>query len=115
MCESCTPVLVVIIRSNGFNLTNHRISHRVADTGRDLWRSPDPIPLLKQGHLEAVAQDHVRMAFDRLQGRKLHNLSGQPVPVLGHPDSKKAFPDVQREQPVFQFVLIAFGAVMGHH
>lgn len=39
--------------------------------------------LLKQGHLKQVAQ-----ALEYLRGEKLHNLSGQPVPMLSHPDSK---------------------------
>ena len=42
-------------------------------------------------------------------------ISGQPVPVLGHPHSEKVFPDVQREPPVFQSVPIAPGPVTGHH
>lgn len=37
MYESHTPVLVVIIGSNRFNLLNHRIDHRIANTGRDCW------------------------------------------------------------------------------
>jgi len=44
------------------------------------------------------------MSFEHLQGYRLHMLSGQPVPVLGHPDSKKVFPDIQ-------FVPIASGPV----
>ena len=47
------------------------------------------------------------MAFEYLQGWRLHNLPGQPVPVLSHPHSKKVFPDVQTEPPVFQFVPFA--------
>ncbi|KAK4810954.1 hypothetical protein QYF61_013362, partial [Mycteria americana] len=31
----------------------------MVEVGRDLWRSSCPTPLLKQGHLEPVAQDHV--------------------------------------------------------
>ena len=38
--------------------------------GRDLWRSPCPTPLLKQGHLDLVAQDHVQMVSEYLQGRE---------------------------------------------
>ena len=50
-----------------------------------------------------------------IQGWRLHSLTEQPVPVLGHPHSKIAFPDVHREPRVFQFVLIASGSVTGHH
>jgi len=56
----------------------------MGEVGGDLWRSYSPIPLLKQGHLELVAQDHVQVAFDCLQEWRLHNLSGQPVAVFTH-------------------------------
>ncbi|KAK4828375.1 hypothetical protein QYF61_026113 [Mycteria americana] len=62
---------------------------------------PQPTPLLKQGHLEPVAQDRVQTAFEYLQGWRLHKLPGQSVPLLSQPHSKKVFPDVQREPPVF--------------
>ena len=73
------------------------------DIGRDLWRSPGPTPLPRW-----------QTAFEHLQRRRLHNLPGQPVPVLSQPHSKKAIPDVQRDPPVFQFVPIASGPVTGH-
>jgi len=60
-------------------------NHRMVEVGSDLWRSSCPALLLKQGHLEQVAHDHVQMAFEYLQRWRLHNLSEQPVPVLGHP------------------------------
>ena len=47
------------------------------------------------------------MGFEYLQEWRLCNLSGQPVPVFGHTYSEKVFPDVQREPPRFQFVLMA--------
>ena len=49
-------------------LYSHCLNHRMVEVGRDLWRSSGPNPLLKQGHLEPVAQDHVQMAFEYLQG-----------------------------------------------
>ena len=52
------------------------------------------------------------MVYEYLQGWRLHNLCGQLV--LGHPYSKKVFPDVQREPPVFGFAPIASGPVTGH-
>ena len=64
-------------------------------------------PLLRQGHSKPVAQNCGQTAFEYLQGGRLHNLSGQPVPVLTHPHSKTVFPDVQMEPPVFQLVPIA--------
>jgi len=49
--------------------------------GMDLWGSSRPTPLPKKGHLEQVAQDLVQAGFEYLQRRRIHNLSGQPVPV----------------------------------
>jgi len=83
--------------------------------GSDFWRSSRPTYPLTQGPLEPAPQDHVQVAFQYLQGWRLHNLSGQPVPGLSHPHSEKAFPDVQTEPPVFQFVLTASGPGTGHH
>lgn len=60
-----------------------------------------PSPLLKRGHLETIAQDHVRMAFEDLQEGRPYNLSGQHLPVLGHPHSEKVLLDVQIQLLVF--------------
>ena len=49
--------------------------------GRDLCGSPNPTPLPKRGHLQQAAQDLVQASLQYLQ-RRLHNLPGQPVPVL---------------------------------
>jgi len=67
----------------------------MAEAGRDLLGAPAPTPLLKQDHLELVAQDRVQTASEYLQGWRLYNLSGQPGPVLSHPYSEKVFLDVQ--------------------
>lgn len=66
--------------------------------GRDLSRSSGPTPLLRQGHVDQVAQDHVQMAFEDPQGRRPHSLPGQPVPLLSSLTVKSA---VQREPSVF--------------
>ena len=73
-----------------------------------------PKPLCQKGHPEPAAQVHAQAAFEYLHGWRLHHLPGQPVPVLGHPDSAEAFPDVQRDPPVPQFVLMASGPIPGH-
>jgi len=54
----------------------------MAGVGRDLCGSPCPTPLPKQGHPEQAAQDRVQVGFKYLQRRRLHNLPGQPDPVL---------------------------------
>lgn len=37
----------------------------MVDTGRDLWRSR-PTQLLKQGHREHIAQEHIQLGFEDL-------------------------------------------------
>jgi len=59
-------------------------NHRIVGVGRDLWGSSSPAPLPKQGHLQQAAQDLVQAGLEYLQRRRLHNLTGQPVPVLPH-------------------------------
>lgn len=50
------------------------------------WESPLELLwsnlLLKQGHLEQAAQDHVQTSFGDLCGWRLHSLFGKPIPVL---------------------------------
>ncbi|KAM6343521.1 zinc transporter 7 isoform 3-T7 [Alca torda] len=62
-------------------------NHRMVGIGKDLWRSCSPNPLPEQGHLEQAAQERIQRGFEYLQRRRLRNLSGQPVPVLWHPQS----------------------------
>jgi len=81
--------------------------------GRDLWGSSSPTPLLKQGHLEQVAQDRVQVGLEYLQRRRTHNLPGQPVPVLRHPQREEVLPRVQTELPMLQFVPVAPSPVAG--
>lgn len=50
---------------------------RIVEVGTDLWRPSHPAPLLNHKYLEQVAQGYVQMAFEDLQGRRLHDLSGQ--------------------------------------
>lgn len=46
-------------------------------------------PLLKAGSPRAGCSAHVQSEFAHLQGRRLCNLSGQPVPACGHICNKK--------------------------
>jgi len=82
--------------------------------GRDLCGSSSPTPLPKQGHLQQAAQDRVQAGLEGLQRRRLHNLPGQPVPVLRHPQREEVLPHVQTELPVLQFVPVALCPVAGH-
>jgi len=70
---------------------HHKENHRMVGFGRDLWKSSSPTPMLKQVHLEQTAQDCIQVGLEYLQRRRLHSLSGQPVPVLRHPHSKEVF------------------------
>ena len=90
-------------------------NHRMPRIGENLWRSSSPTTLLKLGHLEQVAQDHIQAGLEYFQRRRIHNPSGQPVPVLCHPQSKKVFPRLQTELPKLQFVPVAPCPVTGHH
>lgn len=42
------------------------VYNRLSEIGRDLV-SPGPTFLLKQGHPEQIAQDHIQMTFENLQ------------------------------------------------
>ena len=72
-------------------------------------------PYRRQGLLEQVAQDCVQAGFQYLQRRRIHSPSGQPVPVLHHPQSEEILPRVQMELPMLQFVPVAPCPVAGHH
>jgi len=67
-------------------------NHRMLGVGRDLCGSSSPTHLTKKGHLEQAAQDLVQVGLEYLQIGRLHNLPGQPVPVLRHPQSEEVLP-----------------------
>jgi len=60
--------------------------------GRDLCGSSSPTLLPKQDHPEQAAKDLVQAGLEYLQRRRLHNLPGQPVPVLRHPQREEVLP-----------------------
>ena len=72
------------------NLKSERSSqnHRMLGVGRDLCGSSSPTLAPKQGHLQQAAQDLVQAGLEYLQRGSLHNLPGQPVPGLRHPQSE---------------------------
>lgn len=83
-------------------------SHRMADIWRYIQGSADPAFLLKQGHLELVAWDHVRLDFAYLQRWRLHKISRLFLLVISQLQSKKVFPFVQTGPSVFGFVPISY-------
>ena len=102
-------------KSEKSNLSYKSQNHRMVGVGRDICGSSSPTPVPKQGHLQQAAQDCIQAGFEYLQRRRLHNLPGQPVPVLRHPQREEVLPQVQTELPVLQFVPIAPCPVTGHH
>jgi len=68
------------------------------------------MPLIEWSHLNQVAQYHTQMAFESLQGWRLHNHSWKPVPV--QPPSQSLY--AQTEQPASQFVPVASCPLIGH-
>lgn len=78
----------------------------MVEVGKDMWRLSGLTPVPSQGHLELVSQKQVQMAFEYLQGWRLHNIPGQFMPVLIHP---------HRVFPVFQFVPVVSGPIPGNH
>lgn len=56
--------------------------HRMLEVGRDHKRSSSSICLLNQGHLKHITQGCVQMALEYPCRRRLHSLSGQPIPML---------------------------------
>ena len=69
-------------------------NHRMVGVGRGLCGSSSPNPLPKHGHIEQTAQDLVQVGFEYLQRKRLHSPSGQPVPVLSHPQREEVLPHV---------------------
>jgi len=69
-----------------------------------VWKGPlwvtQPNPLPKQGHPAQAAQDLVQAGLEYLQRRRLHSPSGQPGPVLRHPQREEVLPHVQTEHTV---------------
>lgn len=65
-------------------------------------------PHSKQGQWQPAAQGCVLLEFGYLSWWRLHNLSGQFVPVFDQPHIKRgSFSAIQMEFPVFQFAHVA--------
>ena len=85
----------------------------MAWVGRDLKDHQAPIPCHTQGHQpphlipDQAAKGPIQSGLEHLQGRGIHNLSGQPVPAPHHSHSKKLPPDIQLKSPLPQLKTIS--------
>lgn len=89
--QSCTlRERVVIWRKKGLWCASAPDSSfgncRMTGVWRGLWSFVLPTP---PAQAQLIAQVHVQMSFEYLQGWGLHRCSGQPMPVLFHPHSKR--------------------------
>lgn len=94
---------------------NKSLNHRWAEAGGYFWKSPSPAPSSEQGQHEQVAQSHLPLSFEYLQGWRHHNFDEQLVLVCVHPHSEEVFSCVEVEFPVFQFVTIDYCSVTGQN
>jgi len=95
-------LVIPLIKFRCFSYDMRMKFHRIVGVGRD------------QGHLQQAAQDLVQVGLEYLQRRRLHNLPGQPVPVLRHPQREEVLPHLHLELPLLQFVPVAPCPVAGH-
>lgn len=86
-------------------------NHRMVQVGGHLVQHP----CSNRATYKQVVRDCVQMAFEYLQGQRLLNLSGEPMPVLSHPHGKNVFSDIQTTPLVFHFVPRASDPVTGHY
>lgn len=65
-------------------------SCRLDEVRRDLWRSPGPTLLLKQGHLKLVDQNHIWVAFEYLWAWETPQPSWATFSSAGSPSHEKS-------------------------
>lgn len=80
-----------------------------------LWKTSFPTSVLRQGHPEQVVQDVIQADFEDLQEERLHNLSGQPVQVLGHLHSLKKNNSLMFRRSLLCFILCLLPLVLSLH
>lgn len=76
-----------------FLLSFQTVCHRIDEPGSNFWRSSGTTPLLR-AELPRAGCSGLRLVVFWISARiwwRLHNFSGQPVPVFDHPRSKKFF------------------------
>jgi len=88
-------------------------NHRLAEVGRDLWRSSCPTAFLKQGHQEPVAWDHVQMAFEDLREADSTISLGYLCQCSENFTVKKCFLMLRRNLPHFNLCLLPLVLSLG--
>jgi len=78
--------------------------HRISWVGRDIWSPSGPTLLQWTSSAPLGAQSPVQPDSECIQGRDIHQPSGQPVPVPHHPWHKKFPPDIQPKLPVLKVI-----------
>ena len=91
-----------------WNLSQTRLArYRIAKVGKDPQHHPvQPFALHQWFSLNHVPQHNIQTLFERHQGRWLHHLSGQPIPVPDHPFREVVFPNIQLEPSLAQLEAI---------
>lgn len=87
----------------------------MVEVERDLLRLSGPVPPLKQGPTELIAQDHAQMAFEWLQGGRLKKVSGQFMPVLSHSHNNKKVSWCSEGNSCVSVCTHCSGTFSGHH
>jgi len=96
----------------GFHRRDHRIIEWPGLEGTSRIIKLQPL-CHRQGHqpphliLGQAAQGPIQPGLEHLQGRGIHNLSGQPVPALHHSHSKELPPDIQPKSSLLQLKTIS--------
>jgi len=81
-------------------------SHSTTGVGRDLKRPSSPIPQLKHVPTQQITEVIAQLGPEYLH-RRLHYLSGQPVPELPHP--------YHNEVPLHVSTVTSYVQVLGHY
>jgi len=86
--------------------------HHITESQNGLgWKGPQgswiSTPPARQGHppphlLDQVAQGPIQLGIEHLQGRDIHNLSGQPIPAPHRSPGKELPPNIQPKSSLFE-------------
>lgn len=94
--------------SSHFSINIISYSHISQKDRRELWKTS--VSNTSRDTQSWLSRNCVQLVFDSLQEWRHRNLSGQPVPVLGHSPS-----ECLEGTSVFQCVPVAPGPATGHH